>query len=216
MSELKDTIKLLRRSFDFVELNEDSVSKNPLLQFEAWMMEALEADVKEPNAMTLATVDKKGFPAARIVLLRGVDKKGFSFFTNYKSAKANELAGKKACLNFFWAELSRQVRIIGSVSKLSAKESDEYFDSRPRESQIGAWASEQSAVIKDRKYLEERFNHFNKQFEGKNVKRPPHWGGYLIVPKSIEFWQGRPNRLHDRVLYEKQKSGKWKISRLSP
>jgi pyridoxamine 5'-phosphate oxidase len=166
--------------------------------------------------MTLATVDKKGFPDARIVLLRGVDTTGFSFFTNYKSAKAKELAGKKACLNFFWAELSRQVRIIGSVKKLSAKESDEYFNSRPRESQIGAWASDQSAPIKGRAYLEERFAYFVKLFEGKKVKRPPHWGGYVVVPRSIEFWQGRPNRLHDRILFVKNKTGKWNISRLSP
>jgi len=215
MGSVKDTIKILRRNFDFTELSEEGASRNPISQFERWMEDAVKAGIHEPNAMTLATVDKKGFPNARIVLLRDFDNKGFSFFTNYKSMKATELIEKKACLNFFWLELSRQVKIRGTVKKLSAKQSDDYFKTRPRESQIGAWASAQSEVIAGRQHLEKEFQKYEKKFQGKDVPRPAHWGGYLVVPVSIEFWQGRPNRLHDRLLYTKQKTG-WKMVRLAP
>jgi len=215
MGSVKDTIKILRRNFDFTELSEEGASRNPISQFERWMEDAVKAGIHEPNAMTLATVDKKGFPNARIVLLRDFDNKGFSFFTNYKSMKATELIEKKACLNFFWLELSRQVKIRGTVKKLSAKQSDDYFKTRPRESQIGAWASAQSEVIAGRQHLEKEFQKYEKKFQGKDVPRPAHWGGYLVVPVSIEFWQGRPNRLHERLLYTKQKTG-WKMVRLAP
>jgi pyridoxamine 5'-phosphate oxidase len=167
--------------------------------------------------MTLATVNRKGQPDARIVLLRGVDKNGFSFFTNYKSAKGREInENKKVCLNFFWPDLSRQVRIAGTIEKLSAKISDDYFQSRPRESQLGAWASNQSEVIENRQALEAKFDEFEQKFNGKKIPRPAHWGGYIVRPVTIEFWQGRASRLHDRILYEKNKSGTWKISRLAP
>ncbi len=215
MSEIKKAIKTLRRTVDFTELTEKAAGKNPFALFEAWMGEAIKAALPEPNAMTLATVGKNNFPGARVVLLRSFDKRGFSFFTNYNSVKAKELSQKKACLNFFWIELGRQVKIKGTVVKVPARESDDYFKSRPRESQIGAWASPQSEVIAGRHFLEERFAFYEKKFEGKLVPRPPHWGGYLVVPVSIEFWQGRPNRLHDRLLYVKQKSG-WKRMRLAP
>jgi pyridoxamine 5'-phosphate oxidase len=217
MSDVNQIIKTLRNEIEAAELDKKHVHKNPLIQFQHWMGEALKAKVQEPNAMTLATVSKKGQPDARIVLLRGIEKNGFSFFSNYKSMKGREIdENKKICLNFFWPELARQVRINGSVEKLPSKISDEYFRSRPRESQLGAWASNQSENIESRQVLIERYAEFEKKFNGKNVSRPPHWGGYLVKPITIEFWQGRPSRLHDRILYSKNKPGAWKISRLAP
>ena len=202
--------------FSYVPLDEKEIEKNPITQFNKWMQEALDSKTGEPNAMTLATVGKNGFPEARVVLLRGVDKNGFSFFTNYRSAKGRELASKKACLNFFWIELSRQVRIVGTVKKVSAKESDDYFNSRPRESQISAWTSHQSEIISGRDELEKKYAAMEKKFQNKKVPRPSYWGGYVINPVSIEFWQGKQNRLHDRILFTKLKTGKWKFERLSP
>jgi len=203
--------------FESLELDKKKVDKNPIVQFFRWMENALEAKVQDPNAMILATSNKKGQPDARIVLLRGVDKNGFSFFTNYKSAKGKEIVeNKKVCLNFYWPELARQVRIKGVVEKLGSKVSDEYFQSRPRESQIGAWASNQSEWIENRDELNKKVEAFEKKFAGKKIPRPAHWGGYIVKPNSIEFWQGRTSRLHDRILFEKSKSGKWKISRLCP
>lgn len=217
MNNLNSVIKNLRIDFGSLELDKKKVDKNPIVQFFHWMENALEAKVYEPNAMTLATADKKGQPDARIVLLRGVDKNGFSFFTNYKSTKGKEiLENRKVCLNFYWAELARQVRIKGAVEKLGAKASDDYFQSRPRESQISAWASNQSEWIENRDELNKKFRVLEKKFAGKKVPRPPHWGGYLVKPNSIEFWQGRSNRLHDRILFEKNRTGKWKLSRISP
>jgi pyridoxamine 5'-phosphate oxidase len=217
MKDVNKIIKNLRTEFESSLLDIKNVNKNPLVQFAHWMENALEAKVQEPNAMTLATVNGKGWPDARVVLLRRVDKDGFSFFTNYNSSKGKELAeNKKACLNFYWVELARQVRIIGTVEKLSSKESDEYFQSRPRESRIGAWTSNQSEVIEGRELLDKKFHELEKKFSDKKIPRPPHWGGFLVKPVSIEFWQGRNNRLHDRILFEKGRSGKWKISRLSP
>jgi pyridoxamine 5'-phosphate oxidase len=216
MSQVSETIRTLRYELSFKELDKKMLDRNPFRQFEIWMNDAINAGVIEPNAMTLATVGEKGFPDARIVLLRGIDKKGFSFFTNYKSKKGQDLSSSnKACLNFFWSELSRQVRIRGNVKKLPAKESDSYFQSRPRESQLGAWASSQSEVIKDRAELEKHFAFYEKKFEGKKVQRPPYWGGYLLTPVVIEFWQGRTNRMHDRIVYLKTGS-RWKMERLSP
>lgn len=181
------------------------------------MKQALDAEVEEPNAMTLATVNRNGEPDARVVLLRGLDKKGFVFFTNYQSRKGKALtAKKKACLNFFWPELQRQIRIKGTVEKISSKASDDYFRSRPRESQIGAWASIQSEPMDDRLVLEQRFVDFERKFAGKPVPRPANWGGFRLIPTHVEFWQGRPSRLHDRIAYDKQRSGKWSVIRLHP
>ncbi len=216
MKKSNQSIRNLRTTFTYVQLEEKKIDKNPIKQFNKWMQDALSANTGEPNAMTLATVDKKGFPEARVVLLRGVDKNGFSFFTNYKSAKGKELSSKKACLNFFWIELARQVRIVGTVKKVSARESDDYFNSRPRESQISAWTSHQSAVIGSRQDLEKKYALMEKKFQNKKVPRPSYWGGYAVIPLAIEFWQGKQNRLHDRIIYTKLKTGKWKIERLSP
>ncbi len=217
MNQVNNVIKNLRFDFESLELDKKKVDKNPTVQFLRWMENALEAKLKEPNAMILATANKKGQPDARIVLLRGVDKKGFSFFTNYKSAKGKEIVeNRKVCLNFYWGELSRQVRIKGVVEKLGAKISDEYFQSRPRDSQISAWASGQSEWIENRDALIKKVDEFEKKFAGKKGPRPPHWGGYVVKPSSMEFWQGRTNRLHDRILFEKSKGEKWKISRISP
>ncbi|CAN5430177.1 pyridoxamine 5'-phosphate oxidase [soil metagenome] len=216
MNKSNAKIRTLRTTFNYKPLEEKKIDKNPYIQFNSWMEDAIKAKAIEPNSMTLATVNKKGFPDARIVLLRGVGKNGFSFFTNYKSAKGRELSNRKACLNFFWAEISRQVRIIGNVKKLSAKESDDYFNSRPRESQISAWTSHQSEVVAGRFELENKYLHMEKKFQNKKVPRPSYWGGYAVLPISIEFWQGKQNRLHDRILFSKLKTGKWKIERISP
>ena len=217
MNQINMQIKNLRVDFESLNLEKIQVDKSPIVQFIRWLENALEAKINEPHAMTLSTANKKGQPDARVVLLRGVEKKGFSFFTNYKSAKGKEIVeNKKVCLSFYWAELARQVRIKGVAVKLSAKNSDDYFESRPRESQISAWASSQSEMIENRDVLIKKYNEFEKKFENKKVPRPLHWGGYLVIPDSMEFWQGRNNRLHDRIQYEKSKSGKWKIARLCP
>jgi pyridoxamine 5'-phosphate oxidase len=215
--KLQETIFTLRTDFASGEFNEKIAGKNPFRLFEQWMQNALESEVNEPNAMTLATSSKSGQPDARIVLLRNFDKNGFVFFTNYKSEKGKEMdANKKVCLNFFWTELHRQVRILGSVEKLSAKASEEYFRSRPRESQIGAWASNQSEAIESRAALESRYVDIELKYHGKDVPRPPHWGGVRVKPVHIEFWQGRPNRLHDRIVFKKMRDGKWKTGRINP
>ena len=197
-------------------LNESTVDKNPFLQFEEWYGEAYRLLGEDASAMALCTSDK-GQPNSRIVFLRGSDKKSFWFFTNYNGRKAQELSrNKKASLLFFWPRMDRQVRIQGKVEKLSAKESDTYFAGRPRGSQIGAWSSPQSKVIKNRTVLEEWVKEFTEKFEGKTIPRPPNWGGYRLIPTSFEFWQGRESRLHDRIVFTNPKAGKWKIERLSP
>jgi pyridoxamine 5'-phosphate oxidase len=196
-------------------LNENSIEKNPFLQFEKWYGEAYKLLGEEASAMALTT-SVSSHPNARIVYLRGKDKKGYWFFTNYNSRKGKELAkNKNACLLFFWNRLFRQVRMRGKVEKLSSKQSDEYFNSRARGSQIGAWGSAQSSVIKDRQTLEELVLKFEKKFEGKKIPRPKNWGGYRFVPTYFEFWHGRDSRLHDRIAFKKQ-NGKWKMERLSP
>ena len=190
---------------------------NAIKQFEKWWNEAVSSEIDEVNAMTLATASVDGLPSARIVLLKEVNDKGFIFFTNYESYKAQQLAeNPKACIVFFWKELERQVRITGLIEKISSKQSDEYFQSRPETSRIGAWASPQSRVIESRNWLDEKFNELVNKMEGNSTARPPHWGGYIVKPVVIEFWQGRPSRLHDRIQYTLEENGEWKIERLAP
>jgi pyridoxamine 5'-phosphate oxidase len=210
------TLADLRKDYACGSLDETSVDADPIRQFEAWFKQALDARLPEPNTMTLATVDARGYPSARIVLIKGVDERGFVFFTNYESRKGQDLtANPHASLLFYWIELERQVRIEGTVVKTSAEESDAYFNSRPLGSRVGAWASDQSRPLASRALLEAREQSFSERF-GENPPRPPHWGGYRLVPETIEFWQGRPSRLHDRILYTRQSTGAWRISRLSP
>lgn len=216
MENIEQHIFQLRKDYSSESLDEKVVFPDPLHQFKFWLEEAAKAGVPEVNAMTLATADAEGNPSARIVLLRGFNETGISFFTNYASKKGQDLkANPKACLNFFWPELERQIRINGSIQSLPANESDAYFASRPRESQLGAWASHQSEIIPSKEYLMEKFKNLEKEFEGRSIPRPPHWGGFLLVPHSFEFWQGRPSRLHDRIGYILE-SGKWLIRRYSP
>lgn len=198
-------------------LLEADAAANAFDQFTTWWNEAVNSRLDEVNAMTLATIGENGTPAARIVLLKSYDKDGFVFFTNYNSHKGLEMAQHpEACLLFFWKELERQVRINGKIEKTSAEESDEYFYTRPEGSRIGAHVSPQSKVIPGREWLEQREAELNIEFAGKPVHRPEHWGGYRLAPSSIEFWQGRPSRLHDRLLYTLQANGDWKIERLAP
>ncbi|MEX3930762.1 pyridoxamine 5'-phosphate oxidase [Paraburkholderia phymatum] len=213
MSTLAD----LRKNYSLGSLDIADVDPNPFHQFDKWFKQAVDAQLPEPNTMTLATVDARGRPSARIVLIKGVDERGFVFFTNYESRKGRELAkNPHASLLFYWIELERQVRIEGTVVKTSDAESDAYYASRPLGSRIGAWASDQSKVIESRALLEAREREFSAQY-GENPPRPPHWGGYRLIPDAIEFWQGRPSRLHDRLLYTRSSGGAdWTIARLSP
>lgn len=207
----------IRTEYKKQSLLETDVHANPVTQFEKWWDDALRSEIEEVNAMTLATASSRGIPSARIVLLKGFSEKGFVFFTNYQSHKGGELEeNPHACLVFFWKELERQVRITGLVEKLSAAESDEYFLSRPEGSRIGAWASPQSSVIKNREVIDENSVAYSKQFAGGNIPRPPHWGGYNVQPSVFEFWQGRPSRLHDRICYTLTEPGTWGIERLAP
>jgi pyridoxamine 5'-phosphate oxidase len=207
----------LRKNYSLGSLDIADANRDPFRQFDTWFQQAVDAKLPEPNTMTLATVDSRGRPSARIVLIKGVDERGFVFFTNYESRKGRELAGNPyASLLFYWIELERQVRIEGRIVQTSAAESDAYFASRPLGSRIGAWASNQSQVIESRSQLETREREISLQY-GEQVPRPPHWGGYRLVPEAIEFWQGRPSRLHDRLLYTRSsENGDWQISRLSP
>jgi len=207
----------IRKEYILHSLNEEDVAENAMEQFDRWWKDALKSEIVEVNAMTLATASSDGLPAARIVLLKGFRDKGFQFFTNYDSFKGRQLLeNPRACLVFFWKEIERQVRITGLVEKLSQEESDVYFKSRPAGSRIGAWASPQSEVIESSDWLITRAERFGKKFQESIIPRPPHWGGYLVRPVTIEFWQGRPNRLHDRLLYSLQENGNWIIERLAP
>jgi pyridoxamine 5'-phosphate oxidase len=197
-------------------LDISTVSADPFRQFDTWLQQALEVEVLEPHAMALATATAQGVPSCRIVLLRGISQGGFVFHTNYDSRKGAELAvNPHATLLFFWAELERQVRIEGTVQRITESESDVYFAMRPRGSQLGAWASPQSAVIRDRKELEQRLRVMTARFPGL-VERPSNWGGFRLLPRTLEFWQGRVNRLHDRLRYGTEGDGRWRIERLAP
>jgi pyridoxamine 5'-phosphate oxidase len=210
-------IKDLRQNYETHALEEDQAHKNPFQQFQTWLNEALVAEFVEPNAMNIATVDNEGEISSRMVLLKGFDEQGFVFFTNYESNKAKDLAEThKAALNIWWDKLHRQVRINGNVEKVSRDETIEYFHSRPRGSQIGAIASNQSRVIKNHVVLEEAYQEIEKKYGNQEIPCPDQWGGYRVIPKQFEFWQGRPNRLHDRLRYAKTNSGSWVMNRLSP
>lgn len=211
-------IAALRQSYAAQPLTEEVVSKDPVEQFTLWFEQAASAGIKEPNAMTLATVTSAGTPAARVVLLKGVEQEGFVFYTNYESDKGEQLAANPAAaLVFWWEPLYRQVRIEGTVEKVDEAVSTAYFQSRPRGSQVGAWASPQSRIIDNRDLLTAEVELLETKYQGQEIlPRPPHWGGYLLTPSIIEFWQGQPNRLHDRLRYKRLAEGGWQLERLAP
>lgn len=215
MGIVNNFLNEVRHEFSSQKLDLNSVSSDPIKQLEKWIEEAVNSQILEPNAMTISTVSDSGMPSSRVVYVRGLDENGLKFYTNYNSRKGKQIdANSKICGLFFYAELERQIRFEGTVQKLSAKESDAYFNARPLESKLGAWASEQSSTIESRNELTERLAKFKTQF-GENVPRPDHWGGYLIKPELFEFWQGRPARLHDRLVYELH-GNSWTIKRIAP
>jgi pyridoxamine 5'-phosphate oxidase len=214
---MENDIAAIRKDYSQRQLSETGMAVEPIGQFGKWWDEALASQIDEVNAMTLATASIDGMPSARIVLLKGFDKKGFTFFTNYGSFKAQQLSeNPKACLVFFWKELERQVRITGIIGKVSDPESDDYFNSRPEGSRVGAWASPQSRVIESREWLDDNYAALANKMKGQKIERPQHWGGYIVKPVIVEFWQGRPSRLHDRIQYTLEENGNWKIERLAP
>ncbi len=207
----------IRKEYMLQSLQEGDAAGNAIKQFSTWWKDAINSDIEEVNAFTLATATPGGKPSARIVLLKGYDENGFVFFTNYESHKGNELAANpQGCMVFFWKELERQIRIEGPIEKISAEESDDYYFSRPLSSQVGAWASPQSRVIANREIIEENVKKYEARFAHTPVSRPPQWGGYRLSPQVMEFWQGRPSRLHDRLRYTLQENNEWAIERLAP
>jgi pyridoxamine 5'-phosphate oxidase len=212
----KQSISDIRREYTLRSLNEAELEKNPIVLFEQWLAEAIDAQCNEPTAMTLATSTFDGKPTARVVLLKELSEDGFTFFTNYESKKGRQiLQNPYGALVFYWSELERQVRVEGVLKKTSEKQSDRYFSTRPEKSKIGAWASPQSQVIPSRKYLESLKSDFQEEFSGKPISRPPNWGGYTLIPSVFEFWQGRPNRLHDRIQFSFLNDN-WEKERLAP
>lgn len=215
-NEEQNKVAQLRRDYAREELDTSAVEEDPITQFKSWFQQALSADLLDVNAMTLSTANAEGRPSSRIVLLKGVDQEGFRFYTNYGSRKGRELEENPwAALCFYWAELERQVRIEGKVERMSREESENYFRQRPRLSQLGAWASRQSSRVESREKLEEQFNEMERRFEDQQVPLPEFWGGYILKPNRIEFWQGRRGRMHDRICYEKEGEN-WDLFRLSP
>ena len=214
---MDSSIADLRQNYTKAGLSEKDLNSDPIAQFGVWFQQALDADLLEPNAMTLATATPDGKPTARIVLLKGVDERGFVFYTNYESQKGQQLiANPYAALVFLWDKLERQIRIEGKVIKLSREESTEYFHSRPKASQLGAIASDQSRVIPNREVLEQKLAELKTKYQDETVPIPDHWGGFRVIPNHIEFWQGRPSRLHDRLVYDLQSDRSWQIQRLAP
>ncbi len=207
-----------RKSYEKSELTEENVKENPLEQFQKWFHEVEASDgVDEPNAMTVSTIGLDGFPKSRVVLMKKFTFEGFIFYTNYQSEKGKAIAANPAvCLSFFWPNMERQVIVKGTAEKIAENLSDGYFESRPIGSQLGAIVSDQSEVVPSREYLEKELNNLERKYDGKEIQRPDYWGGYLVRPISIEFWQGRPNRLHDRIRYTLQEDFDWKIERLAP
>ncbi len=215
--QISTDLAAIRKEYRLQSLSEDDVDANPIKQFEKWFQQALASGIEEPNAMTLATSTTDGKPSARIVLLKGIKENGFVFFTNYESKKGKQIHDNPfAGIVFFWKELERQVTIQGEIKKVSEQESDEYFASRPLESRIGAWSSPQSEVIENREVLEKNVIYFTNKYQSQNIPRPPHWGGYILIPTLIEFWQGGAGRLHDRLQYTIDTTNSWIIKRLAP
>ncbi|HEY0245032.1 MAG TPA: pyridoxamine 5'-phosphate oxidase [Mucilaginibacter sp.] len=217
MTMNQEDLQNLRQDYSAASLSEDSINSSPIKQFDIWFNEALEAKLHEPNAMTLATATHDGRPSARIVLLKGFDNSGFMFYTNYLSRKGKEITKNPlGAITFFWGELERQVRIEGTIEKLSKEQSDRYFKSRPKMSQLGALVSPQSQEIANREVLETKMSQLEAEYEDKDIPKPSFWGGYVLKPRMIEFWQGRSSRLHDRILYKKIDNSNWKKVRLAP
>ncbi len=207
----------LRKDYSLAGLLEKDLARDPFRQFEKWFQEAEAAKIHEPNAMTLATATREGHPSARTVLLKGLDGRGFVFYSNYDSRKGRDLSeNPRASLLFPWLALERQVTVEGAIAKLTREESEAYFHSRPRASQLGAWVSQQSAIISGRAVLEDSLKALDKKYAGAEIPLPPNWGGYRVNPETVEFWQGRRSRLHDRLRYRREKSGDWIVERLSP
>ena len=216
MSEINKKISSERREFEAGTLDESNVPVAPMTLFNTWMREALDKMAMEPYAFNLATASKEGIPSSRTVYMRSIEENGIVFFTNYKGKKGKDISENPVvCANFFWAQLERQVRMIGKASKINTEQSDAYFASRPRESQLGAWASHQSEELENHQELSDRLDFYTKKFENQEVPRPPHWGGYLIQSNYFEFWQGREKRLHDRITFSFENEN-WKINRINP
>lgn len=207
----------IRKDYMLKSFDEKDAKADPFDQFDIWWQDAINSNIDEVNALNLCTVDASGKPSGRIVLLKGYDRDGFVFFTNYQSLKGQELlANPQACMIFFWKELERQVRIDGRIEKVTDKENDTYFFSRPEGSQVGAWSSPQSSVIESRQVIENNVKHYQQVFSNQPITRPPHWGGYRVIPYQVEFWQGRASRLHDRLQYRLTEDGNWHLVRLAP